>query len=246
MPQMVQPHDYKCEWCGAPANFISVNAKKYRCEKSPSKCPGVVEKQENSRRLSISPDERRAEMKKRSISAHEKLKMLNEDRTWKEKKGHNISKAIAARGGHKGSNNPMFGKQHTDTSKIKQKMRARNRDPGCYDCATETKIRNGISIPKDQKEPFVLYKELVTKFTLRSWKKHQSIINPDGLSRGQEYELDHMYSITQGFIDNVPPEIIGNQHNLRLIPKFDNRSKRVKCSITLEELLQRVIAENPI
>lgn len=246
MPRLVQPHDYTCEWCGAPANFVSVNAKKYRCEERPSKCPGIVEKQEHSRRCLMSPEERRSEMKQRSIRAHKKLKMLNEDPIWKEKKGRNISNAVAARGGHTGPNNPMFGKRHKDSSRVKQSIRARNRDPDCYDRATDTKIRNGISVPKDQKDPFVVYREMVLKYTLRSWKKYQSLINPDRLPRGKEYELDHMYSITQGFIDKIPPEVIGNHHNLRLISKFDNRSKRVKCSITLEELLRRIIAEHPI
>ena len=246
MPQLVQPHDHKCEWCGAPANFISVNAKKYRCEKSPSKCLGIIEKQEDSRRRLMSPEERRAEMKRRSISGHEKLRMLNEDPAWREKKGRNISDAVVARGGHKGANNPMFGKRHKRASVVKQSIRAQQRDLDCYDRATDTKIRNGIAIPKDQKDPFVLYKDEVMKFTLRSWKKYQSMINPTGLPRGKEYELDHMYSIFQGFMDKIPPEVIGNQHNLRLIPKFDNRSKRVKCSITLEELLRLVNVERPI
>jgi hypothetical protein len=246
MPELVEPHNHKCEWCGAPAKFISVNAKKYRCDKSPSKCPGIVKKQENSRQLLMSPAERQAEMKRRSISAHKKLKILNEDQTWKEKKARKISDAVIARGGHQGANNPMFGKHHKHASTMKQSIRAQNRDPSCYDRATDTKILHGIAVPKDQKDPFMLYRELVLKYTLRSWKKYQSIINPNNFCRGKEYELDHMYSITQGFIDKIPPEIMGHHCNLRLIPKSANRSKRVKCSITLEELLGNITAEHPI
>jgi len=39
------------------------------------------------------------------------------------------------------------------------------------------------------------------------------------------YHLDHIYSISQGFTNNIPEEIIGDIRNLRFIPWEKNVSK---------------------
>jgi len=51
------------------------------------------------------------------------------------------------------------------------------------------------------------------------------------------YHLDHKYSITEGFKNNIKPEIIASLNNLVFIPWKDNVMKRTKCSITKEELI---------
>lgn len=58
--------------------------------------------------------------------------------------------------------------------------------------------------------------------------------------RGREhnYQLDHNYSIKQGYLNLVDPEIIGNITNLRVITTFDNCSKQDDCHKTLTELYQ--------
>lgn len=54
------------------------------------------------------------------------------------------------------------------------------------------------------------------------------------------YHLDHMYSIHYGFINCIPPWIIGSIHNLRMIPAHENLgSKNKLCSITIDELLNK-------
>lgn len=53
----------------------------------------------------------------------------------------------------------------------------------------------------------------------------------------EAYHLDHRFSIKEGFTENIPPEIIGSLKNLEMIPGKQNCSKRSKCSITKEELL---------
>ena len=157
---------------------------------------------------------------------------------WLSNKSSKISDAVKKRGGHAGKNNPMFGKSHSDKSLKLLTERANTRDPNCYVDATETKIARGLAIPKEQKTEWELYREQVLNHTYKSWKHHQNKINPLGLERGSEYELDHKFSITEGFKQNVGPEVIGHYSNLELLPKDDNRSKRIKCSITLEELIR--------
>ena len=51
------------------------------------------------------------------------------------------------------------------------------------------------------------------------------------------YQLDHKYSILEGFKNNINPEIIASLNNLVFIPWEENVMKRTKCSITKEELI---------
>ena len=229
-----------CYLCGCQAHYISVNSKKMRCVEKITQCPGFVKKAEASRQRNISADQRRAHMKSMSQRGNAVLKERHADQAWVSAKGSKISNAVKRRGGHSGVNNPMFGKSHSIDTKQKLSEQASKRDLACYTEATETKIARGIAIPKEQKTNWELYREQVLNHTYRSWQHHQDKINPLGLERGSKYELDHKFSITEGFKQGVDPAVIGHFANLELIPKSVNRSKRILCSITLEELLQQV------
>lgn len=58
--------------------------------------------------------------------------------------------------------------------------------------------------------------------------------NLNGVSR------DHMYSVKEGFINNVDPSIISHPANCKLLVHSDNNKKKTTSSITLEELLDRI------
>lgn len=58
--------------------------------------------------------------------------------------------------------------------------------------------------------------------------------NLGGVSR------DHMYSVKDGFLNNVDPKIVAHPANCRLIRQGDNASKKDKSCITLEQLLERI------
>ena len=51
------------------------------------------------------------------------------------------------------------------------------------------------------------------------------------------YHLDHKFSIVEGFIQNINPNIIGNIKNLEFIPWEENVKKRTNCSINITELI---------
>jgi predicted DNA-binding protein YlxM (UPF0122 family)/transposase-like protein len=51
------------------------------------------------------------------------------------------------------------------------------------------------------------------------------------------YHLDHKFSISEGFKNNISPKIIGDIKNLEFIPWEENVRKRTKCSITIKELI---------
>jgi hypothetical protein len=58
--------------------------------------------------------------------------------------------------------------------------------------------------------------------------------NPNGVSR------DHMFSIDEGFKNNVDPNIISHPANCELMIHNQNNKKNRKSSITLEELKERI------
>ena len=54
------------------------------------------------------------------------------------------------------------------------------------------------------------------------------------------YNLDHMYSIYEGFINKISEETISHISNLRMIKFEENREKGIKSIITIKELLWRI------
>ena len=58
--------------------------------------------------------------------------------------------------------------------------------------------------------------------------------NPNGVSR------DHMYSVSAGYKNNIPATVIAHPANCRLLLQSDNFKKLDDCSITLDELYDRI------
>lgn len=93
---------------------------------------------------------------------------------------------------------------------------------------------------------YMAYRNEVRKIT-ENQPLHELEFSDKRRSR-HEYHLDHVYSIRQGFLDHIPPEIIGHIANLRFIPAKTNIKKGASCDITKQELLknydQRVSKKN--
>jgi len=51
---------------------------------------------------------------------------------------------------------------------------------------------------------------------------------------------DHMYSVRDGFINNIDPEIIRHPANCKLLLHSENNKKNYNSSITIEELKERI------
>lgn len=58
--------------------------------------------------------------------------------------------------------------------------------------------------------------------------------NPTGISR------DHMISVDYGWKNKIPSKVIAHPANCQLLPHNENFDKREKCSITIEELYNRI------
>lgn len=75
--------------------------------------------------------------------------------------------------------------------------------------------------------------KLVEKY---GWYAASNSKNPniDGVSR------DHMLSVKYGFIHKIDPKIISHPANCMLVRQNENASKNSDCSITYEQLLERI------
>lgn len=104
----------------------------------------------------------------------------------------------------------------------------------------QTGEMNGKFTPLEQKSKWDRYTRLVWNHTNRN---DLSVLENFNL-RGRvdidndAYHLDHIVSITDGFNNGIPAEIIGSIHNLRFIPAYDNMNKKQRSDMTLEVLLE--------
>jgi len=131
----------------------------------------------------------------------------------------------------------------------------------CVECGAEMLCRPSdtrkycstkcwVNYTEKNKEPYLLYRQRCKfNFSIADYpdKFSSALIlehgwyspsnkqnNLDGVSR------DHMYSVSDGFINGVDPAIISHPANCELISHRANQRKRANSSITLEELLDRI------
>jgi hypothetical protein len=67
--------------------------------------------------------------------------------------------------------------------------------------------------------------------------RHQQQIDPDS-KRSKHWHVDHIYSVTDGFLNDVPINVISDISNLRLISDKDNYKKHKKSDKSLEQLYE--------
>lgn len=81
------------------------------------------------------------------------------------------------------------------------------------------------------------YSNLVRIETERTVKNHSNKIkNIELRGKKKGYDLDHKYSVVEGFKNNVDPLIISHYKNLEVVTWKENSNKKSKCSLTLKEL----------
>jgi len=97
-----------------------------------------------------------------------------------------------------------------------------------------------FEVSEEEIKEFKKYEKIVRLNTSKNYRKYKDIINPKNLilKRGHN-NLDHKYSISQGFIDKVPPKIISSVENLEILTEQENLIKGKKCSIILSELIEK-------
>jgi len=94
---------------------------------------------------------------------------------------------------------------------------------------------------KNQKEErqgaFLLYEKKVRQQTEKTFKR-EWIDNKE--FRGKDFHLDHLLSIKDCFINNVPVEFAAHECNLQIVSKEHNQRKGRKSTITVSELFERI------
>jgi hypothetical protein len=80
------------------------------------------------------------------------------------------------------------------------------------------------------------YKWLVSFYTAQCDISHLPNFEKRGIKHG--YELDHIYTISDGFRNRVPAEVVGSVVNLRVIPMIENRRKHKNSEMSLEKLYE--------
>ncbi len=125
-------------------------------------------------------------------------------------------------------NNHMFDIKYTNFGKNKCLCRY------CY--------YDSIRIPFDEIELFETYSKSVRSLTRFAFNKNKNIIDPDGLKEldSKNYHIDHIYSISDGFLNNIEPKVIASVNNLRVINKIENLQKGRKSGMELSELLKKI------
>jgi hypothetical protein len=111
-----------------------------------------------------------------------------------------------------------------------------NKGKRCRTCYEDNKRKEAIKY----KFGYELYHYLVMKSTNKNYKINKNLLNPLGLKRSKIIHLDHVYSIYEGFQNNVPVYIISSVENLRLLDSTKNITKGKKSEITLTELCDKI------
>lgn len=101
----------------------------------------------------------------------------------------------------------------------------------------QTKVEKGIITPREKRSARQLYYDEVARLTKISWNEHFDKINPKRLNRSK-WDLDHIFSIQEGFRQNIPPQVIAHWTNLRMLEPKENYSKGMRCDKTKEQLFE--------
>lgn len=92
-----------------------------------------------------------------------------------------------------------------------------------------------------QQTEYKKYYNKVRNITNKNLRKYKHLFdNLDKLGRcgdDDKFQVDHIFSIKEGFNLNIVPELIGHPSNLRVIHWKDNLNKSNNCDISLEILM---------
>ena len=96
---------------------------------------------------------------------------------------------------------------------------------------------DSIMIPEEEIDNYKKYCKKVRSLTLINYNKYKDILDPNRL-KSREFHLDHIYSVCDGYKNNIDPIIISSIVNLRIISQKENSTKSSKSFIKLDELLK--------
>ena len=109
---------------------------------------------------------------------------------------------------------------------------------------TQKKIGDVLNwTPIHKKDKFSVYTETVRRLTNEEYQKYFELI-PNAKKRSREYHLDHKYSISDGFRNNIPAQVISHYKNFEIKHHSINESKGANSNIKLPQLLKDIMHSN--
>jgi len=100
-----------------------------------------------------------------------------------------------------------------------------------------TKAKKGLILEPSFRNEYYRYKSVVLYIT-EQFRTEITTGYKTGLAGTPgAYHIDHMFSIMNGYKNQVSPILIGSKYNLKMIPWKDNLSKHSSSSISFNELL---------
>jgi len=107
----------------------------------------------------------------------------------------------------------------------------------CGKCGNEDRIKY---FSKEELNNFLNYKKNVISLSNRSFYEFYYFINPKNLDRGGNFHLDHIYSIADGYENNLDIKIISHPINLQIVDSKINLTKWRRSDFTLDELHKKI------
>lgn len=143
-----------------------------------------------------------------------------------------------------GSRNGMYGRTHSDETKLKLKSAVEGKWVGEKN-PWYGKSRSRELSPKwmgeAHRRKYKDYSNRVHFLSKQSYEDHKDKINPQGHLRvkaGVEgYHLDHIFPVAYGYKLNIPPEVLADWRNLQMLYWRDNI---MKGTVLLEEAITAI------
>jgi len=138
--------------------------------------------------------------------------------------------------------NPTNSQLHERLRRIRY---PKNNSNSYFYCSEKCKLDSPLFARKTTIKHDMQYKNYMKKvyrITRKNWSEYKENI-PNNHLRGfsSGFELDHMYSIYDGFINNVEPEVVGHWKNLRVVTRKENREKSQNSILSLEYLMSEIL-----
>jgi hypothetical protein len=133
-----------------------------------------------------------------------------------------------------------FSTQNRKARETMKRLYGEHYNPGWTEKAIQTRIDNGNMVPVELLDEYRDYYRNVQLTTKKQKLNGLKNIKKRGVL-GKDYDahhIDHIVSIYDGFMNDVPSEIIGNICNLQCIPAKDNITKGNDSWMTIEELYE--------
>ena len=87
----------------------------------------------------------------------------------------------------------------------------------------------------------IQYRHRCQQYANTQYLRHKHLLDPEN-KRGKHWHVDHIYSVSDGFINDIPVNIISDITNLRLIQDTQNYKKHRNSEKTRDQLFEDYIA----